>query len=163
MAFAIGQCLRSPRLVEAGLHAAERTCEKRGLRFTPIRRAVLEALWHSGRPVSAYDLLHILETGLQRRLSPPTIYRALEFLQEQQLISRIETKNAFVPRVHSEHERACVFFICESCGTSAEVENPHVATLFETDAAELGFRIGKRVIELQGICANCLSLVHAAD
>lgn len=148
---------RSRRIVEAGLLAAERTCRQRGLRFTSIRRAVLEALWQSGLPVSAYDLLYVLEARLERQLSPPTVYRALEFLQEQRLVARIETKNAFVPCSRPDCDHARVFFICEDCGSSAEVENPEIEALFASDAAALGFCIGRRVVELQGICASCSS------
>lgn len=150
------------RRVKDGIRAAEHACARSGARFTPIRRAVLESLWHAGQPVGAYDLIRTLEDRFGRQLSPPTVYRALEFLLAQKLVSRIESKSAYVPRVHLEQERACVFFICETCGTSAEVDNPQVEALFETDAAELGFRIGKRVIELQGTCASCLSVARAA-
>ncbi len=154
--------IRSPELVKAALRAAERACEGRGLQFTHIRRAVLEALWQSEQPIGAYELIRALEAKLDRRLSPPTVYRVLEFLQEQRLIARIATKNAFVPCAHPDHDHACVFFICENCGASAEVENPKIEALFESDAAALGFRIGKHVVELQGICASCLSGAHAA-
>lgn len=145
------------RRVAEGIRAAERACARNGARFTPIRRAVLEAMWRAGQPVGAYDLIRMLEVRFGRPLSPPTVYRALEFLLGQKLVSRIETRNAFVPRAQPERERACVFFICETCGTSAEVANPRVEALCDTDAAGLGFRIGKRVIELQGTCAGCLS------
>lgn len=161
MSAASGQIGADRSQMLAGLHTAELACARNGVRFTPIRRAVLEALWDAGEPVGAYDLIRALESRAGRRFSPPTVYRALDFLLEQRLVSRIETRNAFVPRVNPEHERACAFFICETCGTSAEVDNPQVEALFETDAAELGFRIGRRVIELQGTCAHCLSAVHA--
>lgn len=162
MSAARGQIGADRKRMKAGLRTAELACARSGVRFTPIRRAVLEALWAAEEPVGAYDLIRRLESRLVRRFSPPTVYRALEFLLEQRLVSRIETRNAFVPRVHPEHEPACAFFICETCGTSAEVDNPQVEALFETDAAGLGFRIGKRVIELQGTCANCLSMARAA-
>lgn len=149
---------RSPQMVEAGLLAAERTCEERGIRFTPIRRTVLEALWQSAQPVSAYDLLHILAVRLGRQLSPPTVYRALEFLQEQKLAFRIETINAFVPCALPDCGHTRVFFLCEDCGSSTEVGNPEIEALFATDAAALGFRIGRRVVELQGTCASCSAI-----
>lgn len=116
---------------------------------------VLEALWQANHPLGAYELMSMLARADGRRLSPPTVYRALDFLLEQRFISRIETKNQYVPCNHPDHPHACVFFICDRCGSSAEVENPAVESMFDRDAEALGFRIGKRVVELQGTCATC--------
>ncbi|WP_165825239.1 Fur family transcriptional regulator [Rhodopseudomonas palustris] len=153
---------RERQSVANALHAAEKTCDRRGVQLTPIRRAVLEALWQVDQPIGAYELIRKLETRLGRKLAPPTVYRVLDFLLEQKFIARIETRNAFIPCAHPDHEHTCVFFICEACGSSAEVENDKVEALFNIDAAALGFRIGKRVIEMQGMCANCLTASGAA-
>jgi Fur family zinc uptake transcriptional regulator len=92
-----------------------------------------------------------------RRIAAQTVYRALNFLTEQGFISKIESKNLFVPCAHADHPHACVFFICEKCGSSTEIENRQLEELFVHDAASLGFRVSKRVIELQGTCSMCLA------
>lgn len=150
-------CRRTPEAVEVALASAQTACRTRGLQFTAFRQATLEALSRSRLPIGAYDLIRILEEKLERPVSPPTVYRTLEFLLEQGFIARIATKNAYVACAHPDHPHSCVFFICEHCGTSAEVENEKAEALLARDAASLGFRIGKRVIELQGTCADCLS------
>ena len=43
--------------VDAAIRTAERLCRERGLRFTALRRRVLEIVWHSHKPVGAYDIL----------------------------------------------------------------------------------------------------------
>lgn len=154
---------RTPEAVTAGLRAAEELCREKGVRFTPMRRTVLECLWEANQALGAYDLIRLLEARLGRQFAPPSVYRALDFLQEQGLVSRIATKNAFVPCAHPDHDHACVFFICEHCGSSAEIENAKIEELFSRDAGALGFRIGKRVVELQGICANCVSAEAVAN
>jgi len=151
---------RSPPAIAAALAEAEQACATRGQRLTEIRRLVLEALWRSDQPVGAYGLSGQLQRRLQRQLAPPTIYRALNFLVEQKLAARIESRNAFVPCAHPDHDHAGMFFICECCGTSAEVEDPKVEALFAHQAAALGFRIARRVVELQGTCASCASALH---
>ncbi|MEO4043465.1 Fur family transcriptional regulator [Hoeflea sp. CAU 1731] len=143
--------------VSEGLRMAEAACQQRGLQFTEIRRFVLECLWQSGQPIRAYELLRMLGQKFGRPLSPPTVYRALEFLQEQGFVTRIETKNAFEPCAFPDRDHACVFFICDQCGNSFEVQNAKAEALFEEDAGNLGFQIDKRVIELHGACASCLS------
>src|ERR687888_1070589 len=84
------------------LAAAASLCRERGAQFTEVRRRVLEALWQAGQPLSAYELMPRLEAVLERRLTPPTVYRSLEFLMDQRLVSRIESRNAFVPCAHPE-------------------------------------------------------------
>lgn len=131
-------------------------CAERGVRLTKLRSTLLEVLCQSGQPLGAYELLSRVQARLGRKLAPPTIYRALEFLQEQRLIARIESRNAYVP-CQPERSHVCVFFICDQCSTSVEVENSRLEALMNEDAQSLGFRIARRVVELQGICAACSS------
>lgn len=144
----------SPAAADA-LVAAATLCRERGAQFTEVRRRLLETLWEAGHPLGAYELMPRLEAALGRKLTPPTVYRSLDFLVSQGLVSRVESRNAFVPCAHPEHPHACVFFVCEGCGASAEVENHALEHLIAHDAAALGFEINRRVIEMQGICARC--------
>ena len=143
--------------VPAALKAAAELCRERGVQFTEIRRRLLEALWHAGQPIGAYDLMPHLEAALGKRLAPPTVYRALEFLMELGLVRRIESLNAFVPCAHPDHPHACVFFVCERCSASIEVENRALERLIAEDATALGFEVSQRVVELQGMCTHCRS------
>ncbi|WEX85742.1 transcriptional repressor [Sinorhizobium garamanticum] len=147
----------SHTVVSAALNAVATTCRERGLQFTIIRRQVMETLIKAGQPLGAYELMGALQDSLGRRLAPPTVYRALEFLQEQHFVSRIESRNAFVPCAHPDHPHACVFFICDNCGASEEVEDRTIERAVARDAASLGFRVARRVVELQGTCATCLA------
>src|SRR3954451_10190569 len=61
----------------AAIAEAGAGCAARGLRLTPIRKQVLEALYTTHRPMSAYDLIDTLSEGGQKRHAPVTIYRAL--------------------------------------------------------------------------------------
>ena len=61
-------------------------CDARGAQLTTLRRQVLELLWESGRPTGAYELIEALKLRNSRRVGPPTIYRALEFLMSQRFV-----------------------------------------------------------------------------
>ena len=135
--------------------AAAALCRERGAQFTEVRRRLLETLWQAGQPLGAYDLMSLLGAALSRKVTPPTVYRTLEFLMDQRLVSRIESRNAFVPCAHPEHPHACVFFVCDGCSASVEVENADIEHLLAEDAAALGFEVHRRVVELQGLCARC--------
>ncbi len=146
-----GQHAPAERVALAGV-----LCAARGNRLTRLRRHVLELLWERRRPTGAYALIEALELKYDRPVGPPTVYRALEFLVSQQLVSRIESRNAYVPRAHPEREHGCLFFICSICGASTELEDPRVVQVLAEDAAALGYRVDRRVIEVEGACPNCV-------
>src|SRR5215510_9106697 len=74
---------------------AEALCARRGQRLTPIRRKVLATLLSTHKPLGAYEIVERLALKGPRP-APITAYRALEFLRENGLVHRIESRNAFV-------------------------------------------------------------------
>ena len=130
-------------------------CEGRGVQMTALRRRVLELLWAKGRPTGAYELIEAVKLKDARPVGPPTVYRALEFLMVQGLVSRIESLNAYVPCAHPERDHDCLFFICSGCRSSVELEDSRIGGLLAEDAAALGFVSTRRMVEVQGTCARC--------
>ncbi|MFT3687442.1 Fur family transcriptional regulator [Paenirhodobacter sp.] len=130
-------------------------CAERGVRFTPLRRVAFEALLAFNGPAGAYDLIRALQLRLGKHVAPPTAYRALEFLQEQGFVTWIETRNAFLPSSHPEDRNLGAFLLRDHCGATVEVEFPELDAEFACWAKALGFRVGRRVVELQGTCAEC--------
>ena len=135
---------------------AKSICEERGVQMTKLRQQILELLWASGRPAGAYELIEALKLRDSRPVGPPTVYRALEFLMMQGLVSKIESLNAYVPCVHPERDHDCLFFICSDCRASVELEDPRIKGLLAEDAAVLGFVATRRTIEVEGTCAQCM-------
>jgi len=82
------------RCTADALDHAERVCQRRAQKFTPIRRQVLQALLSSHRPLGAYEVIDELAKSMPRP-APITVYRALDFLMENGLVHRIESRNAF--------------------------------------------------------------------
>lgn len=139
----------------AGVQSALALCAQRGAQMTDVRRMVLETLWCADQPLGAYDLMSVLEARSQRKFSPPTIYRTLDFLLDLGLIARIESRNAYVPCADPDRRNAAMYFVCDQCSTSVEIENPDLEALVTKDAQSLGFEVGRRIVELQGTCASC--------
>ena len=134
---------------------AEARCVERGQRLTPIRRSVLAAVLVSHRPLGAYEIMERLAPrGPQP--APITVYRALEFLRENGLVHRIESRNAFVACVHAHGASdIVVFLLCESCGTVGEASSAEVAAKLRAAARSVGFTPKSPVIEISGICTHC--------
>ena len=143
-----GACIRS------AMAAAEDECRRRGARLTDIRRRVLELVWSSHRPVGAYALLEALgKEGWSA--APPTVYRALDFLQAHGLVHRIALLNAFVGCAHPGHAHAGQFLLCAQCGIAVELEDKEVDAAIGRAAGRLGFSVSRQTIEIEGLCAEC--------
>lgn len=137
------------------LKHAEALCLSRAQRLTPIRRQVLEVLLSSHKPLGAYEIIeHSASDGT--RHAPITVYRALDFLREQGLVHRIESRNAFIACVHNHATGdIVVFLICERCGAVGEAPSRQVAETLKSAARAAGFSPKAPVIEITGICAHC--------
>ena len=142
------------RCVADAIAAAEGLCAQRGARLTALRRRVLELIWDSHAPIGAYDLLRLLSQE-HESAAPPTIYRALDFLLEQGLIHRIESLNAFVGCAEPAEAHAGQFLICNDCGTAAELHDEGINRAIARGAAELGFAVERRTVEVRGRCPEC--------
>jgi Fur family transcriptional regulator, zinc uptake regulator len=135
---------------------AEALCAARGQRLTPLRRQVLETLTESHRTLGAYEIMdRMAEQG--PRPAPITVYRALDFLLENGLVHRIESRNAFLACIgkHEAGSGTTVFLICERCGAVGEANSKAVADTLQSAARAAGFAPKTRVIEITGVCAHC--------
>ena len=149
------------RCVRTALETAERQCRERGMRLTPIRRRVLELVWRKHSPVGAYQLLDALAHD-GKRPTPPTVYRALDFLMEAGLVHRLASLNAYVGCVDPSQPHASQFLICTDCGEVAELSGAHLGRAIDRRAGELGFVVGSHRIEVSGLCERCVTLEAAS-
>ncbi|KCZ92902.1 FUR family transcriptional regulator [Hyphomonas johnsonii MHS-2] len=135
------------------LNDAEALVMRRGARMTRIRRKVLRLLLESAEPAKAYDLLANLDG--EGSAKPPTVYRALDFLQESGLAHKIESLNAYVACGHASHSHSAVFLICDSCGGAEELHAVSTSQALKVETAAAGFNMTRAVIEVRGTCRDC--------
>ena len=134
---------------------AEAQCAERGQRLTPIRRNVLAVLLGSHKPLGAYEIIERLAPKGPRP-APITAYRALDFLRENGLVHRIESRNSFIACVHNHAAGdLVVFLICQRCGDVGEASSPEVTATLASAARAAGFAPKSPVIEIAGICTHC--------
>ena len=134
---------------------AEALCAERGQRLTPIRRKVLAALLGSHKPLGAYEIIDRLAPKGPRP-APITAYRALEFLRENGLVHRIESRNAYLACAHDHDATSMVaFLICDQCGSVGEIPAAPVAQSVNAAARASGFAPKMSVVEIAGTCAHC--------
>lgn len=141
--------------IAAALERAEARCAERGTRLTELRAQVLRLIWQNHTPLGAYTLMEMLAKASTRRVAPPTVYRALDFLLDEKLIHRINSLNAFIGCPHSHQEHASHFLICENCHIAIELDDAELNKRLMSVAESAGFKVRSHSVELLGRCPNC--------
>lgn len=140
--------------VSHALADARTICLQRSARLTPTRERVLELIWQSHKPLGAYDVLaQLAEDG--HNAAPPTVYRALDFLQQNGLVHRIASLNAFIGCSHAGESHTGMFLICRACGNVLELTAPSVSGAVQTAVEAESFQLDNVTLEVAGLCPRC--------
>ncbi len=145
----------APPLATKWRRLAESRCAEAGERLTPARLAAYAELLAAERPVSAYELIALLEDRQERKIAPLTVYRHLDFLIRVGLVHRIESTQSYVPCDHPDHAHESQYLLCSTCGRAEEVESESLESLLRRIADQRGFQLEKTIVEIKGHCANC--------
>lgn len=149
--------------ISDALAGARQLCEERGVRLTALREQVLELIWQNHKPLGAYTLMDMLAAASTRRVAPPTVYRALDFLLEQGLVHRINCLNAFIGCPSPEQKHQSHFLICRLCNTAVELDNAKLNRDIQHCAGEAGFTVESHSLEVMGICPSCSAAKGASQ
>lgn len=126
--------------------------------LSPTSQKIYALLQKMAQPLSAYEILDKLRKEGVR--SPPTVYRALEKLQQTGLVHRVESLNAFVVCRHGCDDRPAQmspFAICTLCGDVQELCDPALARTFKKLGTDFLAQVDHKVFEVSGICHACQS------
>jgi Fur family ferric uptake transcriptional regulator len=124
-----------------------------GLRRTPQREAILEALGDAG---DGLPLALLLARGRRRLpgLGERTAERTIGLLVESGAVDAISRPGGeVVYRLcgHGHHHH----LVCTSCGSVAELGQCDVADWAADQAARTGFLVQGHEVTVHGICASC--------
>jgi Fur family transcriptional regulator, zinc uptake regulator len=144
-------------------HAARLAFEAAGEQWTAMRATVFNVLLETAGPLGAYDVADRVSKTLDKRIAPNTVYRILDLFVAHNLVSRIESKNAFMASAHPEHADDCIFLVCGGCGKTTHIDDPAISEQVRAVAAATGFQPHRPVIEVQGRCSNCTETAQVAQ
>lgn len=124
-----------------------------GYRLTSPLKVIVEILAGATRalgPVEIFDL------GRQEypKMGLVTVYRALEKLEELNLVQRVHQAggcHAYL-RAARGHEH---ILLCTCCGRVVYFAGDDLSFLIARVAAQSGFTIQEHWLQLHGLCANC--------
>ena len=123
--------------------------------MTPARLEAYAELLAAGKPVTAYELIGLLEDRQQKKIAPQTVYRHLDFLLRVGLAHRLESTQSYLPCDHPEHAHESQYLLCSSCGQADEVESESLESLLNEIATQRGFEPENRMVEIKGTCETC--------
>jgi Fur family ferric uptake transcriptional regulator len=135
-------------LDDAGLR---RTLHERGLRMTPQRQLVLDAIAELGHATPER-----ICTSVQRRapaVNITTVYRTLDLLERIGLVRHTHLGHG--APTYSVHEHEHVHLVCHRCGRVDEAPTELLNGLNETLRTDRGFQLDATHVALSGSCREC--------
>jgi len=135
--------------------AAQQALEASGEQWTPLRASVFAALASFEAPASAYEVTEAVSSAQGRRVLANSVYRILDLFTAKNIVTRVESQNAFLVNAHPLHRHDCIFLVCENCGTTQHLDDDAAVEHVRAVAASAGFAVDRPVIELHGRCRDC--------
>ncbi len=131
---------------------AQPTQRAAGLRVTPQRRAILQALEASDRPLSVEDIRQRLG---QHGSGVPTIYRNLQCFVEQGWAEPIQGPDQIMRFVRCRSRAHHHHLQCEACGRTVEVHACGLEASLTALQEPSGFKVTRHELQLFGLCPDC--------
>lgn len=129
------------------------TLRQQGVRITPQREMILEALAHGKGHMTAEELFDQVQEHT-RVVNIATVYRTLDMLVEAGLASRAnlwDGRQVYAPRQHGPH----LHLVCRSCGATLDADSGLLLSLVEQAQQKYQFSIDWQHLAVQGICQAC--------
>ena len=124
-----------------------------GGRITRARRALLELIERSERPLGPRELQSLL-AGKGVRMDRVSVYRNLCALLELGLLHRVVGSSAVRPCAERE-ERCHHAIVCSQCGSAREFHSGALERALGEVRRATRYRVQGHVLELRGLCERC--------
>ncbi|MDM3870005.1 Fur family transcriptional regulator [Porticoccus sp. W117] len=138
---------------------AENSCKTRGSKLTSKRKCVLSALLQSNKAMSAYELVDYCKQVYDKTLPPMSVYRILDFLQEEHLAHKLNMANKYIACSHitcSHGHGVPQFLICNNCQQVKEISvNESTIDTLKHDIEQAGFQMASPRLEINCLCGPC--------
>ncbi len=150
--------------IDKVIQYAEQCCKARGSRLTMKRKRVLAGLIQSNKALSVYELIDFCKEHYGESIPAMSVYRILEFLEDEHLVHKLNLANKYVACAHisSDHAHGFPqFLICRKCGKVKEINvEPSAIADLQTTVQAAGFKLVSPKLEMNCLCDDCVA--HAA-
>jgi Fur family ferric uptake transcriptional regulator len=136
----------------ADVEAAVDAVRARGLRLSASRRLVLEALYATGRPVTAEEIASGMY-GRLPRCDLASVYRNLETLEDLGLVGHMHLGHG--PGLYAPAAADDEYVACERCGRSEAVAAGVLRLVRAAVREAVGYEPRFNHFPLTGLCPSC--------
>jgi len=147
------------KLLNNVLEKAEKYCQEKGQRLTHKRKLVLAALLQSQKAISAYELIDYCKDNFNEDIPAMSVYRILNFLQDQGLSHRLDLANKYVACSHiacGHKHNLSQFLICSECQHVEEISmDATTSKSLQAGIDKTGFHLSSSQLEFSGVCDKC--------
>ncbi|NMH75957.1 Fur family transcriptional regulator [Pseudonocardia xinjiangensis] len=134
-----------------GSSALRRTLHQRGLRMTPQRQLVLDAVRTLGHATPEQICTEVQRAAPAVNIT--TIYRTLDLMERIGLVRHTHLGHG--APTYSEQEHQHVHLVCHSCGTVTEAATDLMDGLTRRLRSDIGFELDPSHVALSGMCSTC--------
>jgi Fur family ferric uptake transcriptional regulator len=134
-------------------HPLIESLRQKGYRITPQRELIIDAIAHSEQHVSADQILESVQQHTSA-INLATVYRTLELLTAQGLVSRLDLGDGCVVYA-TTHHGPHIHLVCRLCGQVIDADYQTTASLGKQLAEQYQFQADLTHISILGVCGNC--------
>ncbi|HET6257057.1 Fur family transcriptional regulator [Pseudonocardia sp.] len=128
-----------------------RTLHQRGLRMTPQRQLVLDAVRALGHATPEQICAQVQRAAPAVNIT--TVYRTLDLMERIGLVRHTHLGHG--APTYSEQEHRHVHLVCHSCGAVTETPTDLMDDLADRLRTETDFELDPSHVALSGICRAC--------
>ena len=141
------------------LNHAEPQCKENGTRFTPKRKQILSELLKSNKALSAYELADLIKEEFRKSIPIMSVYRILEFLEEEKLVHKLNLANKYIACAHiaCSHSHALPqFLVCRTCSKVREISiDKRTIDKIQEKVEGAEFQLVNPQLEMHCVCKGC--------
>lgn len=129
-----------------------------GLRVTPARLLVMEALSAHGGHMTAEEIM-LWTSARYPAINLATIYRTLDLLTSMGLVTQTDLGSG-ASSYELVGDTLHHHLVCQQCGTVMEVDDAALTLVRERLLRDFGFRAAPGHMAIFGTCKGCLDASH---
>jgi Fur family transcriptional regulator, ferric uptake regulator len=128
------------------------TLKKNGMKLTPQRRLILDAIHDANAHLTADDIIHCVQARMPQ-VHKSTVYRTLELLERTGCVYQSELNGRVI--YHHADEGHHHHLVCGKCGKVVECEEGLFAPVEEALTQKYGFTVNLNHLVMNGLCKEC--------
>lgn len=130
-----------------------KTLRQKGYRLTKQRQKIIDIIAKSEQHLSADQILTIAQQH-DPSLNLATVYRTLELLTAQGLVSHVDLGDGHLVYATSRHGPH-IHLVCRSCGRVIDANYQMIALLGQQLYEQYGFQADLQHLSILGVCMDC--------